>query len=322
MLVFGRLPGLLRIFFISLPLAVILSMGCGATTPTSAPANSPAPSFGDSMVITLGDIDSTDPVKKINRFQPLADYMADGLADAGIIKGEVIIARDTEEMSRLLQSGRVDLYFDSPFPALRVQQLSGSRIVLRRWKEGNASYWSTYIALKDSEINSVQDFLGKVIVFEEPLSTSGFLLPAGTLIQRGFQLKKVTGPDSPVASGEIGYFFAGDEENTVALVTSGRAAGGAISNEDYDELPIEIMERLTFFGKTIVVPRQVVSVAPNTDSSLEQKMLQLLINLDDTEEGRRLLEGLQETRKFDLLPPESEASLDSLKSLIQLIAEE
>jgi len=142
------------------------------------------------------------------------------------------------------------------------------------------------------------------------------------LMQRGFQLKKVTGPDSPVASGEIGYFFAGDEENTVALVTSGRAAGGAISNEDYDELPIEIMERLTFFGKTIVVPRQVVSVAPNTDSSLEQKMLQLLINLDDTEEGRRLLEGLQKTRKFDLLPPESEASLDSLKSLIQLIAEE
>ena len=141
MQVLDQSPGLLRILFISLPLVVILGFGCGATTPTPAPADSPAPSFADSMVITLGDIDPTDPVKKINRFQPLADYMADGLADAGITKGEVIIAADTEEMSRLLQSGRVDLYFDSPFPALRVQQISGSRIVLRRWKEGNASYF-------------------------------------------------------------------------------------------------------------------------------------------------------------------------------------
>ena len=51
-------------------------------------------------------------------------------------------------------------------------------------------------------------------------------------------------------------------------------------------------------------------------------VLDLLTGLDETEEGRKLLEGLKKTKKFDEIPTDSEASLQELKELMRLIFEE
>ena len=76
----------------------------------------------------------------------------------------------------------------------------------------------------------MDDFVGKVLAFEDPYSTSGFLLPAGTLVQQGFTLREVSRPDANVAPGEIGYYFALDEENTVELLLRGLVAGGTLGD--------------------------------------------------------------------------------------------
>ena len=173
---------------------LILVAGCGSTTATPLPQTSTvAP---PSQTITLGDIDSEEPVKKIKRFTPLAEYLAERLESFGITQGRVVIANDIEEMGRLLRDGTVDIFFDSPFPTLAVQDLSGSEIILRRWKGGIPTYWSTYVSLRGGGISGVEDFAGKVMAFEKPHSSSGFVLPAGTLIERGYTLVEVDGPDA------------------------------------------------------------------------------------------------------------------------------
>ena len=50
------------------------------------------------------------------------------------------------------------------------------------------------MALKDSGLNGVEDLVGKIVAFEEPHSTSGFVLPAGTLVQRGYRLRELDAP--------------------------------------------------------------------------------------------------------------------------------
>ena len=160
-----------------------------------------------------------------------------------------------------------------------------------------------------------------MIAFEEPRSTSGFLLPAGTLIQRGFTLTEVSGPGAQVSADEIGYYFSRDEENTVELVLRDAIAGGGVSIEDYQELPAELMDQLVVFDRTITVPRQLVSVRPGLDPELVRRIQRLLIDLDQSDEGLALLEGLKKTQKFDLLPPEAEESLDELRELMKLVSE-
>ena len=176
--------------------------------PVVVPASLSTPFPG--QAITLGDVEPEEPAKKLKRFQPLADYLADNLREYGIEEGNVVLARDIEEMAGFLRDGTVDVYFDSLFPSLAASDLSGSRVIARRWKQEDPTYWSTFITLRDNGITSAEDLLGKLVAFEEPFSTSGFVLPAGTLIQRGFTLRQVSGPDAPVASDEIGYFFSGD----------------------------------------------------------------------------------------------------------------
>jgi len=307
---------------IALAMYLVLLAACQATdNPTPTAALAPLANLSDEQVITLGDVDPDEPTKKLERFQPLADYLAKHLKPFGIQEGRVLIARDIEEMARFLADGTVDVYFDSPFPSLAVQEISGSEIILRRWKGGDPEYWSTYIALRGSGIGDVEDFVGKVVAFEEPHSTSGFILPAGTLVDRGIALTEVGSVDATVASDEIGYFFSRDEENTVELVLQGRVAGGGLSNQDYDELPAELKDRIVAFDRTITVPRQLVSIWAGLEPALSSEVGDLLTGLDQTDEGRHLLQGLKKTKRFDALPSASESALTELKALMKLVSQ-
>ena len=301
---------------------MLLAVSCQSEeTATPTAVTEPAAKLSPERTITLGDIDPLDPAKKVARFQPLANYLAEQLSDQGVTGGRVVIARDTAEMAKFLRDGTVDFYFDSAFPTLSVQELSGSQVVARRWKDASPTYWSTYITLRDGGIDSTEDFVGKVIAFEEPYSTSGFILPAGTLIQNGFDLTEVDTPHAPVEPDKINYYFALDEENTIELLLNGDIAGGGISNQDYDSLPEELKEKIASFGATLEVPRQLVSARPGLDPQLVSATQRLLYGLDQTDEGLQILEGIKKTKKFDALPSDSEASLAELKSLMNLVSQ-
>ena len=133
----------------------------------------------------IGDVDPDEQVKKIRRFQPLADYLPTKLEEFGIDDGGVVIAKNFEEMGKLLINGEVDIYFNSAYTAIEFQKISGSEFLLRRSKDGVSSYWSTYVVLKERMADNFDEFLGQVLAFEELRSTSGYLLPAGQLLEKG-----------------------------------------------------------------------------------------------------------------------------------------
>ena len=224
-------------------------------------------------------------------------------------------------MAQLILDKQVDIYIDSPYPTLQVQKTAGSRIIARRWKDSASEYWSTFVALRDSGITQVEDLVGKTVAFEEPHSTSGFILPAGTLIQRGYSLTQVTVPEEKAGPDEIGYFFSGDEENSFQALLQGKAAAAGVSNQDYEELPAELKMQFVAFDQTIVVPRQLVSVGPAMALEMADKVSELLMEMDQTERGRQLLAGLKNTTKFDSPPADLDLTLHELNELLQLVAD-
>jgi phosphonate transport system substrate-binding protein len=158
-----------------------------------------------------------------------------------------------------------------------------------------------------------------VIAFEEPHSTSGYVLPAGTLLERGFKLIEVTSPDQPIGTEEIGYLFSRDEENTFELVTQDRVVAGAVSNKDYYDLTTELKQKIQDFDRSITVPRQLVSARAGLSTSLQDEVIRLLKALDKTPEGRELLDGLKKTKTFDSLDEDSRAALKKLGEYISLV---
>jgi phosphate/phosphite/phosphonate ABC transporter binding protein len=260
----------------------------------------------------LADV-TDEPIKKTERFQPLADYLADRLHDFGIGVGVVKIAPDTSTMAAMMQNAQVDIYFDSPFPAMIVSDQSGAQPILRRWKDGVGEYYSLFFAQAHLGIDKVSDLDGRLVAFEDANSTSGFMLPLAHLVQNGLTPVE-TVPGAMPAADEVGYVFAGDDENIVHWVLDGRVAAGVVDEETFREIPDETRATLGIFSITETVPRQVVLVRPGLDPDLQRAITAILEQMHTTEEGRAVLEIFRSNR-FDAFPGGTDSAFGRLREM-------
>jgi phosphonate transport system substrate-binding protein len=300
-------------------LTAILMTGCAAQpAPTSTPEPTSTPDA--SGVIVLGEI-SNEPSETIEAFQPLADYLAANLSEVGISVGEVKVAPDLETMASWMESGEIDLYFDSPYPALIVSTESGAEPILRRWKGGVSEYHSLFFALADSGLTTLDDARGQMVAFEEVFSTSGYMLPLSYLVEADLNPTMKPDTDAAVAEDQIGYVFSDDDDNTIQWVISGRVAVGVVDNETYLEIPEETREQLTILAETENLPRHLVVASPTMDTEVVAAVTDLLTGLDEAEDGERVLESFEETAQFDEFPQGIEAALTRMRELYDLVQE-
>ena len=296
-----------------------LLIGCSST---SAAVIEPEPVSEPTAegVIVLADI-SDDPADKIERFTPLADYLAANLGEYGIGVGEVKIAPDMETMAKWMAEGEVDFYYDSPYPAMVISDQSGAQPILRRWKKGSGEYHSVIFTLADSGIESLDDLQGQMVAFEENFSTSGYMLPLAYLKQAGFKAVEKNSADAAVADDEIGFAFSDSDEATTAWILSGRVAAGVLDNQTFAEFTEEQQANLVILAETEPIARQVVLAKPGMDPDLQAAVMELLMGLDETEEGQAILDTLK-TSQFDELPGGPEAAFDRMRVMFELVQSE
>lgn len=258
--------------------------------------------------INIGSV-STEPAAEIKKFLPLALYVAKEMQSEGINQGKVVVAKDIPQMATFLREGKVDLYIDSPFPSLAVSRLSGSKLLLRRWKKGVGEYHSVIFARKDSGINQLEDLKGKIVAFEEQFSSSGYFLPKMVLVQKGLKLASKRDASEPVAPGEVGYVFSHDDESTMAWVLRGKVTAGALDNQTYLKEARENVSSLKIVDKTFPIPRQIVSYRIDLPPKLVTRIKEILTQMDQSEEGKKALKDFEGTTKFDQLTDQAMAPL-------------
>jgi phosphonate transport system substrate-binding protein len=268
--------------------------------------------------IHIGDIHA-QPVDAIKRSTPLAKYLAKELQAEGIDQGKVVVVRTIPEMAGLIKEGKVDLFIDSPFPALAVHRIAGTKFLLRRWKKGMSEYRAVIFARRDSGVKQLEELNGKVIAFEEPSSTSTYFLPKLVMVQKGLNLVEKKGVSDPVKPDEVGYVFAGSDPNTIFWVLHGKTAAGVANNQNFLLEARGNMENLTVLQETFTIPRQIVSYRPDLAPKLVAKIRDILVKMDRSDEGKTVLREADQTTKFDDLP---EGSMTPLLKSVKFIDSE
>jgi phosphonate transport system substrate-binding protein len=205
----------------------------------------------EDSVLTIGDIDPDTPVHRMNQIRPLANYLARGLGWEDTFRVRIRIARSVDEMASMIENGKVDIFMDSVYPTVAVRRLTGTRVIAESIIDGERSYHTLLVARRATGLDALSDLVGHTISLQDPNSTSGYVLPAGMLLSRGFSILHMTGPTHLPPSDKIGYFFSGDEENTISLIRNGVVNAGAISVLDYESLPPEIREELVILAKSV-----------------------------------------------------------------------
>ncbi len=266
--------------------------------------------------ITVGSI-STEPAAEVKKFVPLASYLAGQLHPEGIDQGKVAVAKSIPEMATFLREGKVDLYIDSPFPAMAVSRLSGSKFLLRRWKKGVAEYHAVIFTHQDSGIDRLEDLRGRTVAFEEPFSSSGYFVPKAILRQQGLRLAPKRDASDPVGSGEVGYVFSYADENTMLWVLRGAVSAGAMDDQSYLKEGRGDLPHLKVIYKSFPLPRHILSYRADLPARLVARIKDVLMTMDQSEEGRKALQDFEKTTKFDELSEQSLAPLLKLERWVQ-----
>jgi phosphonate transport system substrate-binding protein len=299
-----------------------LLVGACATQPTPTATPEPptpiAEAAAASGVITIAEI-GDDPSDVIEDFQPFADYLAAHLAEQGIGVGEVKVAPDIETMTEWMESGEVDIYFDSTYPALLVSEGSGSVPILRRWKEGIEEYHSVIFSLADGDLDSIEDLPGHSIAFDEIYSTSGYMLPLAYMVEAGLTAVEVPDTDAEIPDDQVGYVFSGDDENAIQWVISGLVDAAVVDSGAYSEIPEETRDQLAIIAETEPLPRHLVIISPTIDDDVRDAIHDILVEMDENEEGQAVLETFDETAQFDEFPDGADAALGRMRELYEMV---
>ena len=263
-------------------------------------------------IIVLGDI-SNNPRKKIRKFQPLANYLAANLNQFDY--GRVKIAPDMETMIAWLKSGEVDIYIDSPYPAMLAIKGADAKPILRRWKQGSAEYYSLIFTLSDRGITSLSELNGKNVAFDHPVSTTGYMLPLAELLKSGLNPQEIKSVNDSVAQDVVGYIFSNEDENSIQWLLSNKVAAAATDNQAFDKMPAQIKQQAIVLAQTEAIARNLVIVRGDLPSEQIDSISSILLEMNQTPQGKTILEKFSQTTKFDRFP--TDESLNKIQDIYQ-----
>jgi phosphonate transport system substrate-binding protein len=302
----------------------LLLSACGAdtlsVTPTAASGGSETVEQAGKLVI--GNIDANNPSEKIAEFQPLVDYLVDHLGEYGIDEGQVVIAQDTAEMTRLLAEGEVDIFIDAAIPSLIVCSTGDCQFAMRQWKGGGPELAGVFVTGKESGISSLDDLRGQVIMLEQPHSTVGHILPLATLAELDIPTRRVNDLGATVAEDEVGYYVATGGQSSMNLLLSGEIGALAIGERALKRFSEDVQAQVEVFATTEAAPSQLVAFRNGLDPALEAEIRQLMISLEESDDGQAILESLRDTARFDEFTAELAGELTELWEVVQLIIQE
>jgi phosphonate transport system substrate-binding protein len=258
-----------------------------------------APGRAENQTISLGIVSEANQKEIERHYRDFVAYVARKLSS----EGKVIIASTPSELAKLLEQQKVDFYMESAYSTYIINDVEGAgKLLLRRWQRGKPEYQSFIFTKRNSGVNRLDDLRGKIIVFENPKSTSGYFLPKFFLQRNGFKLSEKSRLDAGATPAEIGYIFALSQEKLVNLVLTNQAAGGAFSDDDYAKLDDKAKAEIGVLAQTERLPRYLVSIRKDMPPALADRLRTILLAMSEDDEGRRILQKTGETTKFDILP--------------------
>ncbi len=268
--------------------------------------------LSSAQTLRIGTITNT-PVDEIRVYQYLADYLSQQLAGDGIHSVEIKMAADIDQMVNLLKHQEIDLFIDSSLTALIINQQAGSKYLLRRWKKGRASYRSVIAVRADSDIYTPAELKNQTIVFEEPFSTSGFILPSLSLIKYNISLTDNTYQHD----NQLVYRFGYDNETQITWLERGKVQAAAMSEADFNDLASTALTPLRILLTTAEVPYHVVVHRSGLDKPLITRLKMVLQQADQSKLGRVMLQQFERTTRFDDIPQSLLNNMQTLKQYLE-----
>jgi phosphonate transport system substrate-binding protein len=242
-----------------------------------------------------------EPDRMFKLFGPFVACLRERLAP-GVAVGELVVARDLDDLSQRLVRHDVDFVLETLFPALTLRErshdLEPTLLVVRR---GQREYKTVFFTRDESPIRRLTDLRGRTLVLQAVRSTTAFGLPRAELLRAGLVL---VSPDQEASRSAVRYVLALAEINQAVWVLHGRGDAGAFNEGDWAALPDKIRSQLRIFHETRSIQRGLIAFRDGLDPATRRSLEQVLLGLDEDAVGRAALSRAAGITRFERLTPQ------------------
>ena len=252
--------------------------------------------------------------------QQKADAVATFLSKETGLPLTAVVADDAAAVEAL-RANQADVAFLSSRPALKAEQLAGSRLYLAEVRpnySGGYTYRSVFVVPKDSPLKSSDDpkaaleqLKDKTIAFTSPTSGSGFIFPVGDLVKQGLVPYR---DRLDQFFGEVTY--GGDYSKALQSVLRGQAEVAAVS--EYALKPPYLTEaeaqKLRILYAIPGVPAHGVAIDDDVSAETRDKLVAAMLKLNESENNALLKDLYNST---ELVSVEHDKHLTPMREALQ-----
>jgi len=261
-----------------IPLMIFLSLILSCERKEVKPKGEIRPPIEKEIVIGL--IPERNIFDQVERYQPLADYLATKLN----LKVRLTILSRYGNIIDNFVSERLDgAFFGSFTGAMAIKKLGVEPLVRPVKMDGTSTYHGYIFVRKDSGIKGVKDMKGKSFAFVDKATTAGYIFPIAYFRENGVKEVK----------GYLGdFYFTGSHDSSIMAVLNKEADIGAAKNTIYEEILREdkrARQELIILAESPKVPENGLAVRNDLKPDIKKGIKETLLNMDRDEEGKRVL---------------------------------
>jgi phosphonate transport system substrate-binding protein len=162
-------------------------------------------------------------------------------------------------------------------------------VALATLRFGEPYYTGQIIANADSGISSLADIAGKTMCYVDPLSTSGYIIPRIELAAAGVDVDALESQE------------AGSHPNVVSAVYNGDCDAGATYVDARtavaEQFP-DVNDKVIVVAESSEIPNDTVAFASDVPEEIRAQIVEGLLAIAETEEGKAALEQVYEIEGF------------------------
>ena len=274
----------LKFLVIYLVITIIVS-GCSNIDNVKHPKEAYTPKS-----LTVGFIPSQNAQILNAKVKPLQQLLSDELE----VPVQVHIATNYNTMIEGLKSKKIDIAFISPVSYTLAHDAHAADVLLKSKgylvdNKGNQThhlvdyYRSQIVVRKDSNINHLKDLKDKKIALQDVESTSGYIYPLATLMEKGIkksdiQIQQVKGHDQGLIA------LLNHDVEAVATYQDARA--------DLKKDNPDIYQETKVIYRTKKIPNDTISVRNDMSNKWKNKISQAFINISHTKKGKQIISDI------------------------------
>lgn len=222
-------------------------------------------------------------------YKQLINYLDSKIGQSQV---KLIATNSTDELIRLIDEDKVDLYVGSSLISALVNNKTGTIPLVVNEGNNSKKTYSVIITKRVTgplQIFLLADLLGKKLGVTDTSSGMEYLLPKSYLLHYGLSVNPLPLPPLNASKTSVNYVVTHNAKNTTSSILSGKLGAGAISIDNYEHLPESIKSRIKIIGQTTEVPSDIISYRPELNSTFVTSIKNALLSINSKDSNSNYL---------------------------------